>query len=401
MTFRVFLPLALAVVASAAEPQWKHLSTETGDLPWPWEAREQTAAVVFDFDGDGKNDFVLGARKVAPAVVGYRRTAKGWDRTVIEPGMLRVEAGGAVADIDGDGDLDLVLGGDGTSDELWWWENPAPNFDPNTGWKRRLIKSGIGKAHHDQAFADFKGTGRPQLAFWNQQVKKLFIADIPANPRETSPWPFEVLFDATPVKTNNKQEGMHVCDVDGDGRPDLLAGMWWFKHVKGNEFKPVQVSDRPGRIMGGRFKPGKTAQIVVSPGDLNGPIRFYECTGNPENPADWRGRDLLEREMVHGHTLAVADIDGDGNLDIFSAEMAQWGNGPEVNNPKATAWMWYGDGQGNFRRTVFQQGFGFHEARIADLDGDGRMDVLSKPYVWKTPRIDIWLQQAAGGARKQ
>lgn len=382
-----------AGAALAADPQWRHLSTEKGDLPMPWTATEQTAAVVHDFDRDGKNDFVIGSRKIAPAVVWYRRTPKGWDRVVIEPEMLRVEAGGAIHDIDGDGDPDLVFGGDGGSNELWWWENPFPKYDPNTPWKRRMIKKGIGNAHHDHAFADFMGTGRPQLAFWNQQVKKLFIAEIPANPREASSWPFRLLLDAAQVKTNNKQEGMDVCDVDGDGRPDLLAGMWWFKHVEGYKFTPIQVSDRPGRIAGGRFKPGKIAQIVVAPGDLTGPIRFYECTGNPENPADWRGRDLLDREMVHGHTLAVADINGDGHLDIFSGEMAKWGrveSPPE--NPNATAWIWYGDGKGGFRRTVFQQGFGFHEARIADLDGDGRMDVLSKPYTWKAPRIDIWLQ---------
>lgn len=394
---RALLSLVALSTAVAADPQWRHLSTETGELPRPWEALEQTAAVVHDFDGDGMNDFVLGSRKVAPGVVWYRRTAAGWDRWVIDPDMVRVEAGGAVADIDGDGDPDLVLGGDFLSNEVWWWENPAPNFGRETPWKRHVLKRGGGNAHHDQAFADFKGTGRPQLVFWNQQVKKLFLADIPAHPRETSPWPFDVIFDAAATKTANKPEGMDVCDIDGDGRPDLLAGMWWFKHVAGNEFKAVQVSDRPGRIVAGRFKPGRVAQIVVAPGDLNGPLRFYECTGDPQKSADWHGRDLLDREMIHGHSLAVADIDGDGNLDIFAAEMARWGDTPAMQNPQATAWIWYGDGHGNFRRTVFQQGVGFHEARIADLDGDGRMDVLSKPYYWKTPRIDIWVQMPPAG----
>lgn len=28
--------------------------------------------------------------------------------------------------------------------------------------------------------------------------------------------------------------------------------------------------------------------------------------------------------MVHGHTLEVGDLDGDGRLDIFAAQMARW-----------------------------------------------------------------------------
>jgi len=34
----------------------------------------------------------------------------------------------------------------------------------------------------------------------------------------------------------------------------------------------------------------------------------------------------------------------------------------------------------------------FHEARVADLNGDGWLDILDKPYNWETPRVDVWLQ---------
>ncbi len=43
---------------------------------------------------------------------------------------------------------------------------------------------------------------------------------------------------------------------------------------------------------------------------------------------------------------------------------------------------------------------GWHEARLADLDGDGDLDVLNKTYTWDAPRVDVWLNNGTRqGAR--
>jgi len=393
--FLAFMLLAMA--CGAAELQWKHLSSSTGDLPVPGTSPEQTGALVADFDKDGTNDFVISFRKVAPALVWYRRTGTGWDRSVIDPSFLTVEAGGAVFDIDGDGDLDIVFGGDWQSSEVWWWENPYPHFDPNTPWKRHVIKKGGATQHHDQVFGDFLGTGKPQLAFWNQGAKKIFLAEIPSDPRHAESWELVEIFSGEAGVAGRVgfqyPEGMAACDVDGDGHVDLLAGNLWFKHRGGKSFDPIQIGSIGGRIAAGRFKPAKYAQVVIAPGDGVGPLRWYECAGNPEHTQDWVGHDLLGRDMIHGHSLQIADIDGDGHLDIFAAEMAKWTEQrKEPDNPQATSWILYGDGQGHFRKTIFTTGIGFHEAQVADLNGDGRMDILDKPYNWEAPRVDVWLQ---------
>jgi len=48
-----------------------------------------------------------------------------------------------------------------TLKEVWWWENPYPDFDPEKSWNRYLVKNSDegGKAHHDQIFGDFDGDG--------------------------------------------------------------------------------------------------------------------------------------------------------------------------------------------------------------------------------------------------
>lgn len=387
-------------LALPAQIQWQHLSTTNGTIPAPGPSQQQTAAVVADLDKDGANDFILAFRQKPPAVLWYRRTAAGWDRYLVETNYLTVEAGGAVHDIDGDGDPDIVFGGDWQSSELWWWENPFPRFSPNTPWRRHTIKSGGARQHHDQVFADCKGTGQAQLVFWNQGAKKLFLADIPADPRHAASWPLTEVFSGSAGEggTLRYAEGLSVADIDGDGRVDLLAGNYWFKHV-GNRFVPTKFADYGGRVRAAKFKPGPFPQIVVAPGDGSGPLTLYECTGSPTTPADWRGTKLLP-QVVHGHTLEIGDIDGDGHLDIFTAEMAKWTEKKsEPDHPRAKSWILFGDGHGGFRTTTFSTGFGFHEARVADLDGDGDLDILSKPYNWEAPRLDVWLNNGTAKAK--
>jgi len=394
----LFLFSSFFLLAQSSNIHWQHLSSVNGDLPKPWNSTQQTSAQIVDLDKNGVNDFVLSCREVPPVLVWYRRTAKGWKRYVLEKEFKTIEAGGAYLDIDNDGDLDLVYGQDWQGPEMWWWENPYPNYDTAVTWERHTIKTSGKTQHHDQAFGDFMQTGKPQLAFWNQGSNTLNLAFIPDDPRNATEWKTQTIFSG---EAGSKQswypEGIAAADVDGDGYTDLLAGNLWFKYEGNGVFKPVHVARIGGRIAAGKFKPGKTLQVVTAPGDGIGPLCWYECTGNPEDSSAWAEHKLLDKDLVHGHTLAIADIDGDGNLDIYAAEMAKWSEKKDsINNPGATAYIFYGDGKGNFTTTVFQKGIGFHESKIGDLDDDGDADILDKPYTWKAPRVDVFLQNGTG-----
>lgn len=380
----------------AQGPAWKHLSTKDGDLPIPGTSPQQTAALVADLDRSGRNGFVLGFRVRGPALVWFRPGPEGWRRIVIDPEFLTIEAGGASADIDGDGWPDLVFGGDAQSNRLWWWRNPGPNWDPAVPWERHTIKRSGKAQHHDQCFADFKGTGKPQLAYWNQGAKALFVAEVPPAPRRVEEWPAERVFHGSAGESQGMYaEGMSSFDIDGDGRPEILAGNLMLSWRKEGAWRATRIGDIGGLIFAGRFiEESKYPQVVIAPGDGSGPVKWYECRGDPFTTEDWQGRDLVGRPLIHPHSLQVADINGDGHLDIFVAEMAKWSDDKrEPDNPRAQAFIFYGDGKGRFTKTVFQTGMGFHEARVADLNGDGKPDILSKPYSWETPRIDVWLNQ--------
>ncbi len=373
---------ALALETNAAAPVWTHLTSENGDIDPPSESTQQTASLILDIDKDGLNDLVIGARRSpGPSMVWYKRLDNGWQRHVMDSTVLKIEAGGAFHDIDNDGDLDVVMGGDSGTNEVWWWENPYPNFNPSTEWTRRLIKNSGGNQHHDQMFGDFDDDGSIELVFWNQGDGKLILADIPANPSSASSWPLDTIYSWSDGPAH---EGLAQADIDGDGLIDIIGGGRWFKYDKPSDTFTANVIDDAhtfGRAAAGQLVANGRPEVVFSSGDGVGPLAWYGWNGNA-----WVGTTLLSSDIDHGHSLQLEDVNMDGKLDIFTAEMRLNGG-----NADAKMWLFLGDGSGGFTTSEVATGFGNHESKLADLDGDGDLDILGKPYNWDTPRLDIWL----------
>ncbi|UCG34750.1 MAG: VCBS repeat-containing protein [Candidatus Omnitrophota bacterium] len=360
--------------------KWQHFSSKEGRISVPNEGKEQVASLILDIDKDGIDDFVIAERTRIPSVVWYKYKNGSWKKYVIDNTPLSIEAGGAFTDIDGDRDLDIVFGADWKDNKVWWWENPYPNYQPNISWVRRTIKAGGAKKHHDEIFGDFDGDRKEELVFWNQDAKKLFIADIPSNPRNIKEWEYADIYSYR----DREHEGLAKFDIDKDGKIDIVGGGHWFKHIKGKKYKANLIDGEQvfSRAAAGQLKRGGWAEVVFVIGDGKGPLKWYEYKRNR-----WIGHTLLNG-VDHGHSLQLVDFNDDGHLDIFCAEMRL-----NSKNEDAKMWVLLGDGKGNFEKIVIATGYGNHESRIGDLSGDGKLDILSKPYNWETPRIDIWLSE--------
>ena len=74
------------------------------------------------------------------------------------------------------------------------------------------------------------------------------------------------------------------------------------------------------------------------------------------------------------HSLAARDFDGDGDVDVFAAE-SEW------MATRARWFIWENvDGKGKFERRTILEGLGAHNAVVADMDGDGDLDIANKEF---------------------
>jgi hypothetical protein len=124
---------------------------------------------------------------------------------------------------------------------------------------------------------------------------------------------------------------------------------------------PLQGEDKGGgerrRVM--RFL--KLVWVIVfSTLALTYALDYIESSSGLDNPALDGGRTELE----------MADINGDGNIDILS--IGDHGS-PYVNTQEHGIMVWFGDGQGNW--SVYQNGnFGYGGIAIGDINNDGFLD---------------------------
>ena len=357
-----------------------------------------------DFNGDGHTDFVTTGQKLT---VFLADGAGNWIRKYSAVGENPV--GIASGDLDGDGKLDvaaaLYLGGAVSV----YYGNGSGDFLVRRDW-------GVGLAPNHLAIGDVNGDSKLDIVAPSSQLSQMDFQVLLNGGSRTflARRDFDVIGDAN---------GFAVADFDHDGNQDVIVAVYQsnadnLKLIRGNSDgsmkDPVLVetfgNNMPTNVIAADFNEDgwmDAAASIFSPGDSmrvlinNGqggflPSVVYPAGGNPGSLAagDINGDGHLDVVVVNSaltdntisvfiglgngtffpeyklptlvapSDLAIADFDKDGDLDVLV-----------THGVSKAVLLFVNNGSGNLTPLTFNLGVVQGTPSVADLNGDGWLDV--------------------------
>jgi hypothetical protein len=240
-----------------------------------------------------------------------------------------------VVDLDKDGIPDILVANLGSflpteervGSVTWLRGRPDGGFTPVT------VLEGVGRVADVRA-ADFDGDGKLDLvvaAFGRNEVGEIYLLT-----NRTQDWS-RPRFEPRVLDTRHGAIHVPVCDLNHDGKPDFVA-------LISQEHETVVAFLNEGS----RFRK-ETIWTAPHPG--------YGSSG-----------------------IELVDLDGDGDLDVLYTNGDVFDGPPLLKPYHGVQWL---ENQGGFPFVHHPLGplYGASRAVAADVDGDGRLDVLAVSFL--------------------
>ncbi|HTB82843.1 MAG TPA: FG-GAP-like repeat-containing protein, partial [Candidatus Sulfotelmatobacter sp.] len=316
-----FLSAGSLSTASFAGPT--NLTTDSG----PYRV------AVGDLDGDGKADVVV--LNVGTIDIYRNLSTNGLLATAsfAPPVVLTVQGGSAnnllgmtLSDLDRDGRLDIVVACNGLNKVAVFQNLSSPGSLTTNSFGAEVDYADAGYPY-SVAVVDVDGDGKPDIITANNTSNTVSILQnlSPGGLLTTNSF-------ATPVNfaTASAPDWVAVADFDGDGKPDIVTA---------NHDSTYMVS-------------------VLRNTSVVGTCSFAPAANLPELSGN-------------GESVAVGDLDGDGKADIV---VGSYG-GQSISVYQNTSTVGSLTTNSFASAVVFGAGASVHAVAVADLDGDGKPDL--------------------------
>ena len=215
---------------------------------------------------------------------------------------------------------------------------PPPDILPRTAWRESLVRmmlisEGVPEPAGSSNFIPLPPDWLPLLRFYE--------ANAPAKLPDPEPWP-----EADPARLGLTRRALVPA---GASAAPAIANVRWVDLDRDGKLDVVATDMRLGQVLAGLAR------------------------------NDYRLESIAE--LRHPARIEPVDLDRDGKLDLLIADLGSFQPADHKNG--AVYWL-RGSGDGRFTPTVLADGLGrVADARAADFDGDGDLDIVVAVFGWR------------------